>query len=183
MAKKILLSGIVLLVVVAATLAYLATTTRQHSPRADVQFTAPDISVAVSYCQPFKKRRTIFGSRRDGALVPNGRYWRTGANEATEITFANDVLFGDSLVKAGRYRLYTIPDEKEWKVVLNSELGAWGFFEPNYALDVVAIQIPPAPTDREWEQFTITGIPKNNGIILSLKWDMTKVDIPIRNPS
>src|SRR6476660_6493757 len=72
--------------------------------------------VKVTYGQPSKKGREIFGK-----LVPFGQVWRTGANEASEITFNKDVTVGGKPVKAGTYTLFTIPKETEWTVILNSQ--------------------------------------------------------------
>src|SRR5829696_3874612 len=80
--------------------------------------------VKVTYGRPYKKGRVIFGG-----LEKYGKVWRTGADEATEITFANDVNFGGKRVKAGTYTLFTIPDRNQWTVILNSQLGQWGAYD------------------------------------------------------
>src|SRR5690606_15950790 len=78
---------------------------------------------SITYCEPFKKDRDIFGG-----LVPYGKVWRTGANEATEITFKKDVTFAGVAVKAGTYSLFTIPEKGEWTIILNPELKQWGSY-------------------------------------------------------
>ena len=79
-----------------------------------------DKSVKIIYSRPQLKGRAL------SKLAPNGKVWRTGANEGTEITFKNDMTLGGKSVKAGTYTLTTIPGEKEWTVILNSTLGTWG---------------------------------------------------------
>ena len=74
--------------------------------------------VKVHYSSPRKRDREVFG-----ALVPYGELWRTAANEATEVTFSQDVTFGDQPVPAGTYSLFTIPGEQTWTVILNRALG------------------------------------------------------------
>lgn len=92
-----------------------------------------DKSVKVIYSRPQLKGRDL------GSLAPNGKLWRTGANEATEITFANDVTFGGKKVKAGTYSLFTIPGDKEWTVILNSSTGGWGAYGYDKANDVARV--------------------------------------------
>lgn len=85
--------------------------------------TSESANITVKYGQPSKRGRVIFGG-----LEQYGKVWRTGANAATEITFKKDVNFGGKPVKAGTYTLFSIPEEKEWTVILNSELKQFGAF-------------------------------------------------------
>src|SRR5699024_10115515 len=71
----------------------------------------------VVYGQPYKRGRVIFGD-----LVPYNEVWRTGANEATEMTTTKDILFNGEKVLAGTYALFTIPREGNWTIILNSDL-------------------------------------------------------------
>ena len=68
-----------------------------------------------------KKGREIFGG-----LVPYNEVWRTGANEATTLTVNKDIKFGDQRLPAGTYSLWTIPQQTQWTVILNSEIPGWG---------------------------------------------------------
>lgn len=79
--------------------------------------------VKCTYGQPLKKGREIFGN-----LVPYGKLWRTGANEATEITFTTNIQIGETQLPAGTYTLFTVPNKEKWTIILNSELGQWGDF-------------------------------------------------------
>tara|TARA_R110002049_G_scaffold122465_3_gene277314 strand:- start:13163 stop:13588 length:426 start_codon:yes stop_codon:yes gene_type:complete len=76
--------------------------------------------VKVIYSRPQLKGRAL------SKLAPNGKVWRTGANEATEIKFYQDTKFGGKPVEAGTYSLFTIPGETEWTIILNKDLDAWG---------------------------------------------------------
>ena len=130
-------------------------------------------NVEVNYSRPSKRNRVIFG-----VLEPYGQVWRTGANEATEITFKKDGLFGGKKVKAGTYTLFTIPGEKDWVVILNSKLGQWGAFEYENVKDkdVVNVTVPSKKKAEVTEQFTITV--KADELLLD--WDQTLVAVPIK---
>lgn len=180
MLKKIFLGVGVIVVLVIAYMAYMVSTTRSHSPQDVVTFESAAFNIKLIYCQPYKKGRLIFGEKEEGALVPYGAYWRTGANEATEVEFSSDVTFGGQAVKAGKYRFYTVPQKDTWKVVLNSELGAWGYYEPDYSKDVVSIEVPVETTSSSLEQLTITAEQQEGGVDIVMQWDTTKATVPIR---
>ena len=141
----------------------------QESPRMKAQ--GKDVS--VSYGQPSKKNRKIFGE-----LVPYGQVWRTGANEATEITFATDAQFGGKEIKAGTYSLFTIPGETEWTVILNPTLKQWGAFgyDKIKDKDALKVTVPSKKTDSTVEKFTMTFNEEN---ALVMEWDDTQVEVPI----
>ena len=110
MKKKILIGIGAILIIVIGYVAYTLLTTRSHSPLATVETTVGDMNVKVVYCRPYKKGRLIFGEESADALLPYGKYWRLGANEATEITFSKDINFAGKPISAGRYRMYTVPN-------------------------------------------------------------------------
>jgi hypothetical protein len=131
--------------------------------------------VSVTYGRPYKKGRVIFGG-----LEKYGQVWRTGADEATEITFDKDAQFGGQPVKAGTYTLFTIPDENEWTIILNSELDQWGAYDynENKNKDVLHVKAPVKKLDQVVEQLTIRFLPDNS---LVIEWDQTQVQIPLAN--
>jgi hypothetical protein len=135
------------------------------------KITPPDIKVL--YGRPQMKGRKIFGE-----LVPYGKIWRTGADEATEITFYKDVNFGGKNVKKGSYVLYTIPGEKEWIVILNKNLDAWGTNAYDKRKDVVRV---PAKVSRaeSVEAFSIGFKKKKNKVNMIFGWDTTRATVPI----
>lgn len=130
--------------------------------------------IKVVYSRPHKRGRNIFGG-----LVPYGQVWRTGANQATEITFTQDVFFGDKSLPAGTYALFTIPNKDSWTILLNKGLGQWGAFEYNPELDVTSVQVPVMQAGEAYEPFTINFDPHQNYIDLTLIWDTTKVSVSI----
>ena len=129
--------------------------------------------VKVIYGRPKKDGREIFGD-----VVEYGKVWRTGANEATEVKFYKDILFGDVKVSAGTYVLLTIPGENEWEVILSSNIDVWGAFQYNPLFNVASITIPSKKAESV-EIFSIAFKTKNNNVNMVLAWDSTRVQIPI----
>jgi len=180
--KKIIIYIVLVIVLVGVGfMAYLMLTTRSHSPADRMEFSDGDFQLSIDYCRPFKKDRLIFGDESENALLVYGKYWRTGANEATEIEFNKPVSINGQNVVSGRYRLYTIPDKTEWTVALNSEIGKWGYGEPDYDLDVLVTKVPASQSSSIVEQFTITGsLTGDNSMEIVLSWDKTEVKIPVK---
>jgi len=77
-----------------------------------------------------------------GELVPYGAVWRTGANEATTITFTGDVLVEGTAVPAGTYSLFTIPGGHEWTIIFNAENNQWGAYDYDEGKDVLRFTVP-----------------------------------------
>jgi len=174
MLKKLLWVLGAIVIIFAAFTIYGILTTKKHSPAETVTYAADQINISVDYCRPYKKGREIFGD-----LLPYDAYWRTGANEPTIIKFSKDVKFGGQLVREGSYRLYTIPKEKTWTVVLNSELDKWGYWEPKPELDVVRVVVDVFVLKDVKEQFQIS-LPQNeNGVELVMEWDRTGTAVSI----
>jgi hypothetical protein len=172
------LIGIVLVALLAYTgFQFLKARTKKASPEETVAFFLNDLTVEVTYSRPCKKGRTIFG-----ALVPYGKVWRTGANEATTFTVNKDIVFGDRPVKAGTYTLWTVPGKEEWTVILNSGKYNWGVNFDGEAqrdpmADVAQVKTPATHVGPPVEQFTIAveGEPEQ----LTLTWDDVRVGVPI----
>ncbi len=134
-----------------------------------------DTYIKVVYGQPYKRGRDIFGG-----LEPYGEVWRTGANEATEITITQAIRMEGQSVEPGTYALFTIPGEDEWTIILNEQLGQWGAFDYNEEYDYIRFNVPAQETDRVIEALTITfDETEENRTILSIAWDDTRVEIPI----
>lgn len=176
MLKKVIIG---LVIVIIGYFVYGVLTTRSHSPLASAEGTSGDLTVSVDYCQPYKKGRLIFGEESADALVPYGKYWRLGANDATEITFSQDVNFAGEPLSAGRYRMYAVPYADSWEVSLNSQLGEFGYFEPDYTLDVLKVEVPVQQSPQELEQLTMTFDSDSTGLQLNMAWDQTQVSVPI----
>jgi len=146
------------------------------SPLAIVSSRYKDTYIKITYSQPHKRGRSIFGG-----IVPYGQVWRTGANEATEVTITRDIKINGTDLKAGTYSLFTIPGKDSWTIVINSELGLWGSYNYNMRLDVLRFDVPvTAVTDFVYEAFTILIDPRNASADIVLAWDRSKVLIPIQ---
>lgn len=129
----------------------------------------------ITYSQPQKRGREVFGE-----LVPFDQVWRTGANEATELTITKDIFINGILLKAGTYSIFSIPDKIKWTIIINAELGLWGSYNYNQKLDVLRFDVPVQNLDTVYEPFTIRIDQNNDKAELSMMWDRTKVTIPIR---
>jgi hypothetical protein len=152
----------------------------KKSPIKTTEFSNNGLDLKVVYCQPYKKGRLIFGEEKDGALQPYGKYWRLGANAATEITFSKNVNFGGKAVNAGTYRMYAVPGASTWQIALNSELGVYfAVNEPNYDLDVVKVEVAPGVAPAETEQLTIDFVADSTATNMNIVWDKTQVTVPI----
>ncbi len=145
------------------------------SPMAITSIKYKDTYLKITYSQPQKKGRAIFG-----ALVPYGQVWRTGANEATEITITKDIFINGKLLVAGTYSLFTIPDKDKWTIILNKEQGLWGSYNYNIKLDAMRFDVvSQSLQNMVYETFTIAIDQKNNKAIISLFWDKTQTSFPV----
>ena len=144
----------------------------KNDARVSLPDTADNGYIQVAYSQPAKKDRVVFGQ-----LVPYGEVWRTGANEATEITFKTDAMFAGQLVSKGSYFLFTIPQPNYWEVILNDQLNQWGAFlyEKYKDKDVLHVKVPVTLQDSTTELFTITA----DSAHIKMAWDKTAVNIPV----
>lgn len=145
------------------------------SPTTTVKQDFSTSSITIDYSRPSVKGRDIFGD-----LVPFGKVWRTGANEATKVTFGENVQLMGKDIKAGSYALYTIPGEKEWTIILNTGLSNWGTMGFDEKDDIAQFQVPAKNIAEKVETFTISidNMTKNS-CELVLSWDHTRVSIPV----
>ena len=180
MKKKIIIAIVLALAFVLIYTAYTFLTTTKHSPADQVVFTQNDFTMNVAYCRPYKKDRLIFGEKSDKALAPFDNYWRTGANDATEVRFNKNVKVEGKILEKGRYRFYTIPGKDQWTIAFNGELDQWGYSEADYSKDVLRVQVPSNTSEVMTEQFTIeTESIEDGKVICKLIWDTTQVSFKI----
>ncbi|MEH6514109.1 DUF2911 domain-containing protein [Maribacter arcticus] len=130
-------------------------------------------AVRIIYGRPQLKGRSM------EELAPTGKVWRTGANEAPEITFYKDVKFGGKDVKAGTYSLFTIPGAENWTVILNKNLNQWGSYFYDEASDVIRVTVPNGSDAAPLEEFSIAFKDVEGGAHLVMGWDKTRVAVPI----
>ncbi len=129
----------------------------------------------VIYSRPQKKGRDIFGG-----LVPYGEVWRTGANEATELDIYVPLKFGNTVLQPGNYTLYTIPDQDNWTVIINSDTNVWGAFSYKKEKDVARITVPCEQAVAPIESLSMIFKTDSKGTILMIGWDDHYVEIPFK---
>ena len=146
------------------------------SPKQKVEQQFSMTKISVEYGRPGVKGRKVFGE-----LVPFGKVWRAGANSATKVTFEQNVNIGDKDVIAGSYALFVIPMEKEWKVMLNKDANQWGAYTYDEKLNVAEFTVPvqKMADKQEWFEIAVNPVDIHSAEML-IKWDMTKVTIPIK---
>jgi hypothetical protein len=179
MMKKILIGVVALVVLIGITFTYLNYRGRSLSPAATAELAVGDLSVSIAYSRPSMRGRLIFGTQEEEALQPYGKYWRLGANESTEITVSKDVLFNGEPISAGTYRMYAVPDVDKFDIILNSQLGQWGAFEPDRSLDILSTSVPVETIDSPVEQYTISMAEVNGRIDVILEWSTVRLVVPI----
>ncbi|MDO5105086.1 DUF2911 domain-containing protein [Capnocytophaga sp.] len=145
------------------------------SPRQVISQQFSVTKISVDYGRPSVRGRKIFGE-----LVPFGKIWRVGANEATNITFEQGVLFGGKSTKPGRYAIFITPEEKQWNVALNYDADAWGAYSYDPNENAIEIKVPVQEQKELQESLEISfeGI-SDTKINLVIRWEYSKVEIPI----
>ena len=143
------------------------------SPNAAVSQTVGVTEVRVTYGRPGVRGRTIFGD-----LVPYGEVWRTGANEATTISFSSAVQIEGQSLDAGTYGLFTIPGEDEWTVIFNDTAEQWGAYNYDASQDVLRVTVEPQTVEMT-ELFTVTfPTVSDTSATMHLRW--AEVGVPVR---
>ena len=157
------------------------------SPPDSIRAEVAGARIAIDYSRPAMRGRKIFG-----AVVPWDSVWRTGANAATRFTTSADLVMGGTTIPKGAYTLWTVPSASGWKLIVNSQTKApcqgsacmlptrrplWG---TDYAADsdFVRLDLHVDQLTRPVEQFTIAVAPQDNGAVLRMEWETTRVSIP-----
>jgi hypothetical protein len=151
----------------------------QRGPRPSVAASAScDLgggkTVKTRYSSPRMKGRRIYGD-----LVPFGKVWRAGANEATTFVTSSDLLVGGKTVPAGSYTIFTIPGADKWTLIINKKTGEWGI-PYKYESDELArvdmnVSKLPAPV----ENFSIDYDKSGSGCTLQMDWETTRASVDI----
>lgn len=145
------------------------------SPTSTIKQEFSTTDIEITYSRPSMRGRTIMGD-----LVPFGQVWRTGANAATKVTFGADVVIGGKTVKAGSYSFYTVPGEKEWEIIINTNTGNWGAMGYDKKDDVVRLTVKPKTLPWDVQTFTMSiGNITFNSCSIDLMWERTMVSVPV----
>lgn len=144
------------------------------SPADTVRATVGTANLEIAYSRPFKRGRDIWGT-----VVKWNEPWRTGANAATHLTTSADLVFGTTVLPAGKYTLWSLPTPAGTKLIINTQTGQWGTqYDP--ARDLARLDMTQAMLTRPVEEFTITVVPQAAGGVLRMAWDNREYSIPFR---
>ena len=144
------------------------------SPPASVSAQIGGKQISIDYYAP-----SMHGRKVMGALVPYGEVWCTGANWATKITFATALQIGDLKLPAGSYSLWTIPNAKEWTLIVNKQTGQF-HLDYDASRDFGRTKMTIKKLDAPVETFKIELRPgAGNQGTLALLWETTEASIPL----
>ena len=175
MLKKILIGLAVLIVILFVAFQVLKSKTKSLSPEVKQTYSVGASKINLFYCSPSKKGREIFGG-----IIKYGEVWRTGANEPTTFETDKNLVVDGKKLPAGKYSLWTIPQQESWTVIFNKEIPFWGDNTDGKAArndktDVLQVVIPVEKLTTSQEKLSIDA----NNNALTIIWDMTKITVPI----
>lgn len=171
--KKLFITAIAAFTLLAADAQTL--TTPQPSPTQTIKQNFGLASIELSYSRPGMKGRKVYGD-----LVPFGKVWRTGANQASTLTFAEEVIIGGVKIKAGKYGLLSIPEKKSWTLIISKQTDVTSPSSYKQDQDVVRVEAKTIDMDMTMETFTMQFANiKSNSCELHIMWDQTAVALPI----
>ncbi len=169
---------------------------RRPSPIGIARTHIGDTYVKVTYGRPYVRDRQVFGTNTDSTefLTPYNEIWRTGANEATEITTTGPLSIAGNTLDTGTYSIFTEPGPTEWIIHFSPHLGLDGtgnfnaetqvfteVFDPDQ--DILVITVPSGMLEEAVDQLTMVFEEVDGGAHLVLTWEKTEVRIPIREAS
>jgi Protein of unknown function (DUF2911) len=147
----------------------------QSSPAATADVTLKGQTISIQYSRPSMRGRKIMGG-----LVPYGQVWRTGANEATQLSTPVDLTIGGANVPAGLYTLYSLVGEHNWKLIVNKQTGQSGT-EYHQDQDLVRVDMHMGKTPAPVEQFTISWHKTGDAAAdLVFEWETTRLTVPVK---
>lgn len=153
----------------------LAQEKQRVSPHETVNATVGDAKITIVYGRPYSKDPKSGEKRKIwGTLVPYGKVWRMGADEATLLTTDKDITIAGTAVPAGKYSLFLLPTESGAKLIVNKQTGQWGT-KYDESQDLVRIDLKKEAAAKPVDQFTIAV----DGSTLKLLWEDTQYSAPI----
>ncbi len=169
-------NSVLLFIVVLVSFVAVAQQNPPLSPRKSAEHAFADgKKVTVDHGSP-----SIRGRKIRGGLVPYGMVWRTGANAATGFITETDLTVSGTKVPAGKYTIYTLPNENNWQLIISKQTGQWGT-EYNEPQDLARIPMKVESLNSPIEQMTFsfekTGADSAN---LVLEWEKTKLSVPLK---
>jgi Protein of unknown function (DUF2911) len=153
---------------------------KRPSPAASAQCKFSDgKTIKVDYSSPRAKGRKIFGEESEKALVPYGKIWRTGANEATTFVPDTDIKVGGKPIPAGSYTLFTIPNADKWTLIINKKNAEWGIPYKYEADELARIDMKVSKTSAPVDNFTIGFDQGGSKCTLFMEWENTRASVEI----
>lgn len=131
-------------------------------------------AVTVDYSSPRAKGRKVYGG-----LVPYGKVWRAGANEATTFVTDGDVVVGGATVPAGSYTIFAIPNADKWTLVISKKTGEWGTAYPGEKEDLARVDMQVAKLPSPVENFTIAFDPSGSSCTMHMDWETTRAAVNV----
>jgi hypothetical protein len=135
-------------------------------------------TITVDYSSPRMNGRKIYGG-----LVPWGKVWRAGANEATTFVTDADVMVGGKLVPAGSYTLFTVPNAAAWELIVQKTTGEWGIpyppVKPADQGELLRTNMTVSALPSPLEDFTISFEKTSGGCKLRIDWETTRASVDI----
>ena len=149
---------------------------KRPSPAAQAQCKFNDgKSITVDYSSPRAKGRKIFGD-----LVPYGKVWRTGANEATTFVTDTNVVVGSKDIPAGNYTIFTVPDQAKWTLIINKKTGEWGIPYKYESDELARVEMSAAAAPSPMENFTISFDQNGKSCKMNISWESTRASVEIK---
>jgi Protein of unknown function (DUF2911) len=131
-------------------------------------------TIGTDYSSPRMKGRKIYGE-----LVPYGKVWRTGANEATTFVTVGGVVVGGTTVPSGSYTLFTIPNADKWTLIINKKTGEWGIPYKYESDELARVDMKVSKLPSPVENFTISYEKSGNGCTMNIDWESTRASVDI----
>ncbi len=128
-------------------------------------------TIHIAYSRPYMRNRKIMGG-----LVPYGKVWRTGANEATSFETQSALSVAGTTIPAGKYTIYTLPSESAWKLIVNKQTGQWGT-QYDQSQDLARIDMKTQRLDTPVDQFTISFEQHGRSCMMRLEWENTSASV------
>ena len=146
----------------------------QASPKATLSQSIGITDIKIEYHKPSVKGRVIWGD-----VVPYDSVWRTGANEATIISFSTDVKIEGTLLIKGKYALYTIPGKEAWTIIFNKKRDINGPYKYEKVLDAMQVKVKPKANEMtETMLFHISDMTLSSCTI-NLDWEKLRISIKV----
>ncbi len=168
---RMLLCALALVLIALPVLAERADDANRKSKNGKTEGVIDGVKITLEYGRPNVKDRKVWGG-----LVPFGKVWRTGADEASTISFSADVTIGGQKLAAGTYGLFTIPGAGEWTFIFNTASDQWGAFSYDAGKDALRVAAKPMATEHvETMEFVI------DGSSVVLRWEKLAVAFEVAN--